>query len=531
MVAKYKGRVNYHIRDIDLPFGGGVVFVGKFGNSKRLEKSSFPIGSAWSELTFGVLNTIPSWKRLNLRLPQIDSGLTPYHQAARLADSANAVERQQAVLEAVEYVDDDEQAARLIEDLNFVAEQEPETVDPDRGAEIRRRIVGWKSQPATAALFERPAALVVQTVDPAQLRLALDELRPAIETAALATQGGTGVAALSAAGRNRAGQIAQAIDRDAAQLKLDFGPFVPQVAAVGAYLDNAGDVGGDANFVHLPDLNGTLQNEPELLIKALESFQLPFLDIVLCDDVSEAAAESLIAVLGTRIHGALYLGSKSYASPRQLAARLGTRKATQSHSLVFTCAGKGRFRNVDDVLLAAAAAGLRKRLDGTGYRIFEPLFGRKAPKELRGFTEVDTFGMDKDEAMAIAQTTGLNMFIHNELSNVQTLALDRSRSSLSGATQFSQNRGVQMVLGSIRSYLAMELVAKYDDPVEVAEILRMVADKFFGHFHAIPGFAVKLLHRGSLTPGEVNLLLNYAMSDPIESFNITVSSDPKQPAA
>ena len=75
--------------------------------------------------------------------------------------------------------------------------------------------------------------------------------------------------------------------------------------------------------------------------------------------------------------------------------------------------------------------------------------------------------------MDLAAESGVNAFIHNASSGVQTLALDRSRSSLEDKLQFTANRALQILLGAIREFLTVEMPGNYDDPETIREILRL----------------------------------------------------------
>lgn len=525
---EYRGRVVEQPSAVSIGVGGDPVFVAKGDAKDGIHMKSYDVATAMQEVAFDQLNKIDSWKRLNLRMESISSPLALHTKTALFADSTNRLERDQKVLAAVEFLDSDEEAAELADDLSFINEKRSQMDDGDARGEVLRRIYKWASNPSTGLVFEESAATArTATVERLREQIEID-LTPAFETAIEVRQNAS-IAAWVDGGRRRLSDTQNAIQNDAAQLRRDLEPTLPLHLALWTYLANSKIKAGRLHILFVPDVQGAFAESTPTLLEKIQNLQLSFVDVIPTEAMSEAAAGTFIDALGTDVHGALYLPFMQYSNVQQLRRNIPKRQATNAAGNVHMTPGRGTIGQFENIPMSPSDAGLRRRIDGLvgakSYGYFEPTCGRKGPKDLVGFDHVDSWEWPIQTAMDLATESGGNSFIYNPTSNVPTLALDRSRSSLESKTQFAANRSLQILLGAIRQSLSVEMVTTYDDPEVIREHLRLTDERFLKPYRHTPGFEAKITHSGSLAPGLVGLQLKYSVNSPIESFVIEVDSN------
>ncbi|MBN69062.1 MAG: hypothetical protein CME32_07290 [Gimesia sp.] len=528
-LRNYRGSVNYKPSAVNIGIGGDPIFIARGNAADGVHLKTYAMETAQQEVALDQLKSIPSWNRLNKRIEQLDNPLLLHSRTEQFADSQSQLQRDQQLLGAVEFLESDEEASELAEDLVFIGKNKENLDNEEIRVEMHQRIGKWTTNPATGMYFENTATVMrTAMIERIQEQIAFD-LTPAIETAIAVQHNRTRAGWLEAIGHRNA-ETQQAIANDAQQLRKDLLPALPLNLALATYLTNAKVKAGNLHVIYVPDVQGAFADQTPTIIELIGNLQKSFVDVIPTESVSESMTKTFIDALGTDLHASLYLSFTNYSNAQQLRRNVPKGMATTAAGNVHMVAGKGTIGNFTGIPMAAAVAGLRRRIDGMVsskmYGLFEPTFARKGPKELLGFDEVDSFAWPIQMAMDLATESQCNAFIMNPTTNVATLALDRSRSTLTNKTQFAANRALQILLGAIRMSLSVELVSSYDDAEVIREHLRLTDETFLKPYRHTPGFEARITHSGGLAPGIVGLALKYLVNSPVESFQIEVDSDP-----
>ena len=526
VVPTYNGRVIYGPSEVDVPFGGGVVFIGRYLPTKNIQVLSADVEAIPGDLVKALLNGLPEGKRLKVRVENLTNTLSLVENTPVVVDSDNRVSQQEAVINAFQFLDNDEQASQLVVDAHWLNSNsnEEQLAKDDIRLEVFRRIDHWKEQPATASLFEGPASSARTQTLPG-VKSALDRLSFFRETALSASPTVDGLTARS---KQILAEVNQVLDRDAQALRNALKPHVPSLAAYDAWKRNAGEVSGTVHIISVPDTATAFQQNADELAKVIRNLGLSYADLVVAEPLSPEVAADFIAKLGTNIHGCIYLGLTQYASQSQLQQIAPKAPATQQAANVYLIGGKGTYRGISGLSMAAAAAAMRKRIDQflstQQYGVFEPTFGRKGPKDLLGYDSVDTCEWPVDSVISMAAEKKVNGFIYNPQTGVRTLALDRAWCCLASKQQFTANRALQMLLGSIRACVTVQVPGNVGDPQIVRETLRLIEERYFKPLAHTPGLKASITHTGSIVPGNLGLKLGYSMPTPYESYTIEVDT-------